>query len=191
MDQFRIFIRSRHYAFKTEKTYCFWILSFIRFHQLKHPKEMANAEIEAFLEYQSVTRNVSSNTQKTALNALIFMYREFLRIDIKGLKFSYAVKPRQLPTVFTHTEAQHVITQLNDKAKLAAQLMYGCGLRISEATRLRIKDIDFTAKCILVRETKGDKSRRTLLPQAFVRPTSLRNRIEFTITSTRSAKWVW
>lgn len=168
MDQFRIFIRGRHYSFKTEKTYCFWVLSFIRFHKLKHPKDMSNTEIEAFLEYQSVTRHVSNNTQKTALNALIFMYREFLNIEIIGLKFSYAVKPRQLPTVFTHTEAQDIINQLNQKTKLPAQLMYGCGLRISEATRLRIKDIDFSSKCLLIRESKGDKSRRTLLPQSLL-----------------------
>ena len=170
MDQFRIFIRSRHYSFKTEKTYCYWVLFYIRFHQLKHPKTMGNAEIEAFLEYLSVTRNVSGNTQKTALNALIFLYREFMKIEIKDLKFCYATKPRKLPTVFTHDEAQAVINQLVYQQKLCAQLMYGCGLRISEATRLRIQDIDFGSNCILVRETKGDKSRRTLLPKALVIP---------------------
>ena len=99
MDRFRIFIRSRHYSFKTEKTYCYWVLNYIRFHKLKHPETMGNVEIEAFLEYLSVTRNVSGNTQKTALNALIFMYREFLKIDIKDLNFCYATKPRQLPTL--------------------------------------------------------------------------------------------
>jgi len=179
MDQFRTFIRSRHYAFKTEKTYCYWVLSFIRFHNMQHPNKMGNVEIEAFLEYQSATLNVSSNTQKTALNSLIFMYREFLKVDITGLKFAYAVKPRQLPTFFTHEEAQSVINELNDRALLPAQLMYGCGLRVSEATRLRIKDIDFTSKCILVRETKGDKSRRTLLPKSLY--TALTNQVELSL----------
>jgi integrase len=176
MDKFRNFIRSRHYSFKTEKTYCYWVLSFIRFHKLKHPMTMSNNEIEAFLEYQSVTRNVSSNTQKTALNALIFMYREFMKVEILGLKFQYATKPRQLPTVFTHTEAQGVINELTEKPKLCAQLMYGCGLRISETTRLRIKDIDFSENCIFARETKGNKSRRTLLPKILI--TALTNQVK-------------
>lgn len=166
MDRFRTFIRSRHYSFKTEKTYCYWVLYYIRFHKLKHPETMGNFEIEAFLEYLSVSRNVSGNTQKTALNALVFMYREFLKIDISNLKFSYATKPRQLPTVFTDSEAKAVINELADKQKLCTQLMYGCGLRISETTRLRNQDIDFGANCILVRESKGSKSRRTLLPKA-------------------------
>jgi len=168
MDRLRIFIRSRHYAFKTEKTYCYWVLSYIRFHQLKHPETMGKAEIETFLEYLSVSRSVCTNTQKTALNALIFLYREFMKTDVKDLKFRYATKPRQLPTVFTHDEAQAVINQLSEKQKLCAQLMYGCGLRISETTRLRIKDIDFGSNCIIVHETKGDKSRRTLLPNSLI-----------------------
>lgn len=175
MDLLRIFIRSRHYSFKTEKTYCYWVLCYIRFHKLKHPETMGNAEIEAFLEYQSAIRNVSSNTQKTALNALIFLYREFMKIDITGLKFRYASKPVQLPTVFTHEEAQGVINELKDKAKLCAQLMYGCGLRISEVTRLRIKDMDFSENCIFARETKGDKARRTLLPASLL--TQLNNQV--------------
>ncbi len=173
MDRFRMFIRSRHYSYTTEKTYCYWVLFYIRFHHYKHPKTMSNNEIEAFLQHLSVSRQVAGNTQKTALNALIFMYREFMKIEIKGLKFRYAVKPRQLPTVFTHQEAQAVIDNLPDKHKVCVQLMYGCGLRISETTRLRIKDIDFGMNCIIVRETKGDKSRRTLLPKVLFEPLKL------------------
>jgi integron integrase len=179
MDQLRNFIRSRNYSFKTEKTYCYWVISFIRFHKLKHPKAMGNVEIEAFLQYLSVTRHVSANTQKTALNALIFMYREFMKVDITGLKFQYATKPRQLPTVFTHSEAQCVINELVDKSKLCAQLMYGSGLRISETTRLRIKDIDFSSNCIFARETKGNKSRRTLLPRTLI--SALTNQVKMSL----------
>ncbi|WP_275113913.1 integron integrase [Psychromonas antarctica] len=168
MDQLRIFIRSRHYSFKTEKTYCYWILAYIRFNHLKHPETMGNTEIESFLEHLSVACSVSCNTQKTALNALVFMYREFMQREIKDLRFRYATKPRQLPTVFTHNEAQAVINGLSDKPKLCALLMYGCGLRISETTRLRIKDIDFGSDCIFVRETKGDKCRRTLMPKMLI-----------------------
>ena len=173
MDRFRVLIRSRHYAYKTEKTYCYWVCSFIRFHHYKHPEKMGNPEIEAFLQHLSVTMQVAGNTQKTALNAIIFMYREFLNVDIKGLKFKYATKPRQLPTVFTHLEAQSIIDKLSDNAKLCALLMYGCGLRISETTRLRLKDIDFGMSCIVVHETKGEKSRRTLLPNALLQPLKL------------------
>lgn len=170
MDRLRVFIRSRHYAFKTEKTYCYWVLAFIRFHKLKHPESMGNIEIEHFLQHLSVERNVTSNTQKTALNAITFLYNEFLDIEIKNLKFRYATQPRQLPTVFSHSEAQTIINQLANKQKLCAQLMYGCGLRVSESTRLRIKDIDFGSNCIFVRETKGDKSRRTLMPKMLISP---------------------
>ncbi len=173
MDRLRVFIRSRHYSYQTEKTYCYWVLFFIRFHHYQHPETMGNKEIEAFLEHLSVSRQVTSNTQKTALNAIIFMYSEFMKIEIKGLKFKYAVKPRQLPTVFTHQEAQAIIDNLFDKHKLCVQMMYGCGLRISETTRLRIKDIDFGMNCIVVRETKGDKSRRTLLPKTLLQPLKL------------------
>lgn len=170
MDRLRIFIRSRHYSFKTEKTYCYWVLCYIRFHKLKHPTTMGRHEIESFLEYLSVSRHVSINTQKTALNSLVFLYREFMGTDVENMKFSYAKKPRRIPTVFTHGEAQTIINQLENTHKLCVQLMYGCGLRISETTRLRIQDIDFGSNCILVRETKGDKSRRTLLPKALLSP---------------------
>ncbi|MEI6896624.1 MAG: integron integrase [Psychromonas sp.] len=169
MDRFRIFIRSRHYAFKTEKTYCYWVLYYIRFHKLKHPNLMGVAEIESFLEYLSVTCNVAANTQKTALNSLVFLYREFMKTDVSGLTFRYATKPRQLPTVFTHHEAIAVINEISESQKLCTQLMYGCGLRISETTRLRIKDVDFSMGCILVHASKGDKSRRTLLPKMLLK----------------------
>lgn len=168
MDRFRVFIRSRHYAFKTEKTYCYWVLYYIRFNELKHPNLMGVAEIEHFLEYLSVTCNVAANTQKTALNSLVFLYREFMKIDVTGITFHYATKPRQLPTVFTHDEALTVINEVSEVHKLCVQLMYGCGLRISETTRLRIKDIDFSMECILIHASKGDKSRRTLLPKTLL-----------------------
>lgn len=169
MDRFRMFIRSRHYAYQTEKTYCYWVLFYIRFHHYKHPETMRNHEIEAFLQHLSVARQVTSNTQKTALNAIIFMYREFMKIEINGLTFRYATKPRQLPTVFTHSEAQSIIDKLNGTSQLCTKLMYGCGLRVSETTRLRIKDIDFGMQCITVHETKGEKSRRTLLPKILIK----------------------
>jgi site-specific recombinase XerD len=103
---------------------------------------MGRVEVENFLEYLSAQRNVAPNTQKVALNALVFLYRKFLGQELGELKFTYAKKPRQIPTVFSHEEAQRVIMALNGQARLAASLMYGSGLRVSETTRLRVQDID-------------------------------------------------
>ena len=172
MDRFRLCIRARHMAFKTEKTYCYWVLSYIRFHNRKNPAEMGALEIERFLEYLSTQRNVAANTQKTALNAIIFMYHKFLTIEIGQLRYSYAKKPRQIPTVFSHEEASAVISALQGTHYLIASLMYGSGLRVSEAARLRIQDLELKLGYIMVREAKGAKMRRTLLPK------SLRERLE-------------
>ena len=164
MDQLRAFIRARHLSYKTEKTYTHRIKFFINHHGKKHPEHMHKAEVEDFLQYLSVQRNVSPNTQKTALNALVFLYDKFLNIQLGELKFQYATKPRQLPTVFTHEEAMKVIGELKGIDFLIASLLYGCGLRISEAIRLRVQDIEINSGYIVVRESKGEKSRRTLLP---------------------------
>ena len=165
MDRFRLCIRARHMAYKTEKTYCYWVLCYIRFHNRKNPVDMGATEIEQFLEYLSTQRNVAANTQKTALNAIIFMYHKFLDIEIGQLRFSYAKKPRQIPTVFSHEEASSVIDALQGTVNLIAALMYGSGLRISEATRLRVQDLEMKLGYIMVREAKGAKMRRTLLPK--------------------------
>lgn len=126
---------------------------------------MGALEIEQFLEYLSTQRNVAANTQKTALNALIFMYQQFLGVEISQLRFTYATKPRQIPTVFSHAEASAVIGALRGTHHLLASLMYGSGLRVSEATRLRIQDLELKLGFIMVREAKGAKTRRTLLPK--------------------------
>lgn len=164
MDRLRSFIRARHLAYKTEKTYCYWILYYIRFNGRQKPEEMGRVEVENFLEHLSAQRNVAPNTQKVALNALVFLYHKFLGQQLGELKFTYAKKPRQIPTVFSHEEAQRVIMALTGQSRLAASLMYGSGLRVSETTRLRVQDIDLSIDCINVREAKGMKSRRTLLP---------------------------
>jgi len=164
MDKFRLCIRARHLAYKTEKTYCYWVWCYIRYHNKKNPIDMGKAEVERFLEYLSTQQNVAPNTQKTALNAIIFLYHKFLQVDLGELKFTFAKKPRQLPTVFTHEEAIQVISRLKGVTKLIATIMYGSGLRVSEAVRLRIQDVDLPSQCLWVREAKGMKSRRTLLP---------------------------
>ena len=172
MDRFRLCIRARHLAYKTEKTYCYWVLFFIRFHKRKNPVDMGAREIEQFLEYLSTQRNVAANTQKTALNALVFMYHKFLKIEIGQLQYSYAKKPRQIPTVFSHEEASSVIGALRGTHHLIASLMYGSGLRVSEVTRLRVQDLEMGLRFIMVREAKGAKMRRTLMPN------TLRDRLE-------------
>ena len=113
---------------------------------------MAELEIEQFLEFLSTDRNVAANTQKTALNALVFLYEKFLGVEIGKLRFQYARKPTQIPTVFSHKEATEVLSYLHGAPWLAASLMYGSGLRVSEATRLRVQDIELNAGYIVVRE---------------------------------------
>ena len=127
---------------------------------------MGAQHIEQYLEYLSTQRNVAANTQKTALNALVFLHQQFLNKEIGKLRFSYSQKPRQLPTVFSHTEALEIIGYLRGIHFVIASLMYGSGLRISEASRLRVQDVDLKVGYIVVREAKGAKSRRTLLPES-------------------------
>jgi site-specific recombinase XerD len=141
MDQFRTHIRSKQLAYKTEKTYCHWVLRFIRFHQKRHPKDMGALEVDAFLSHLVVQRDCAVNSQKTALNALVFLYKQFMGRDLGTLCFAPSHRPRTLPTVFSHSEAMAVIGRLEGVYKLAVSLMYGSGLRVMEAMRLRIQEM--------------------------------------------------
>lgn len=177
IDRLRAFIRSQNLAYKTEQTYVQWVIRFIRFHNRRHPETMGEGEIRAFLNDLVVSRNVSQNTQKTALNALVFLYRRFLQRDLDDLQIKYARRERRIPVVFSHQEAVSVVSHLPKKYQLMANIMYGSGLRISECLRLRVMDVDFEMSTIIVREGKGGKDRRTLLPQSLVAP--LRKQIQF------------
>lgn len=169
MDQLRLFIRSRNLAYATEQTYVSWILRYIRYHNKKHPKDMGQNEIEAFLNYLVLQRYCSKSTQRTALNAIMFLYNKFLnRNDIGQLNYKSSKRHPRIPVVFTHEEAIKIINQLNGKHKLMTRLMYGSGLRISELIRLRVKDIDFGMSQIIIRNGKGDKDRITLLPERLI-----------------------
>jgi len=170
LDRLRNFIRLRGLAYKTEKTYVFWIKRFIRFHGRKHPEAMGSGEVEAFLSHLVLQANVSVATQRVALNALIFLYREFLGTPLEELQYEAARKPKKLPVVFSADEARRVIACLEGEYKLIAMLLYGAGLRISEALRLRIKDIDFGMQQLIVRKGKGGKDRITLLPDRLIEP---------------------
>lgn len=169
LDQLCAFIRLDGKSYSTENVYIYWVKQFILFHKKKHPAEMHAEEVQAFLSHLSLQLNAAPNTQKTALNALIFLYNRFLKKPIENLEFSYARKATRIPTVFSHEEAISVINQLNDSYKLMAQLMYGAGLRVSEVLRLRVKDIDFNMGFIQILDGKGFKD-RTTLPKTLIEP---------------------
>lgn len=166
MDRFRAFIRARHLAYRTEKTYCLWVRDFIRFHGRQHPETLAAQDVDAWLSYLANDRQVAINTQKTALNAVVFMYQQFLGRELGRLQFQRTTRGRRLPTVFSHAEAMAVLSHLEGEHRLAASLMYGAGLRVMETVRLRVQDVDFAESCLIIREAKGDNWRRTLLPRS-------------------------
>jgi integron integrase len=166
LDLLRADLRARGYAYPTEKTYLHWVKRFILYHGKRHPETMGKDEIELFLNYLAVERNVSPSTQRTALNALMYLYSKFLGRDPQQLQFQYArVKPR-LPAVLTHQEVCTVVQHMLGTPKLMVELLYGCGLRLQECLNLRIKDVDFGLNTITVREGKGDKDRATMLPNS-------------------------
>lgn len=180
MDRFRAFIRARHLAYRTEKTYCNWVREFIRFHDKRHPESMGPEEVNAWLSHLANNRNVAVNTQKTALNAVVFMYHQFLGRELGNLQFTNTNRGRKLPTVFSHDEAMSVLSNMQGTNRLVASLMYGSGLRVMEAARLRVQDVDFSEPCLFIRETKGDKWRRTILPASICE--SLKNQVEFALS---------
>jgi integron integrase len=165
LEQLRDVLRLKHYSYRTEQTYVDWVYRFIVFHNKRHPKDMGASEIEAFLTFLAVQRKVAASTQNQALSALVFLYRHVLHQDIDGhIDAVRAKQSRYLPTVLTHEEAIAVLSQLSGTYQLVSQILYGSGLRLSEALRLRVKDIDFAQSQIVVRDGKGGNSRITMLP---------------------------
>ncbi|ROS02085.1 integron integrase [Sinobacterium caligoides] len=156
-------IRLRGYSIRTEKTYLYWIRNYIRFHQYKHPRDMAGDEVKQFLTFLAVERHVAINTQKVALNALVFLYQKFMARELGELGFSLATKQRSLPVVITRHEIACILSQLQGRDRLMVQLMYGSGLRATECLRLRVQDIDMVNCSLTVRDGKGHKDRQTLL----------------------------
>jgi integron integrase len=169
LDQVRDKLRLKHYSIRTEQAYTGWIKRYIYFHGKRHPKDMGAAEIEAFLTYLAVEGNVSASTQNLAKSALLFLYREVLEIELPWLdNVTQAKVPKRLPVVLTVSEVQNVLSRLNGTHLLIASLLYGGGMRLMEAVRLRVKDVDFERREILVREGKGFKDRVTMLPEAVI-----------------------
>jgi integron integrase len=158
-------IRLSNYSLATERTYWVWVRQYLHFHHMRHPSEMGGPEISQFLSHLVLQKNVAVNTQKQALSALVFLYKQVLKfeeVDISAWQTSK--KPKTLPVVFSKQEANQVLAHLTDSPLLAALLMYGAGLRLQETLRLRVKDIDFGRGEITVRQGKGNKDRLTMLP---------------------------
>ena len=171
LDRVRDAIRLKHYSIRTEEAYVSWIKRYILFHDVRHPDEMGTAQVEAFLTHLAVKENVAASTQNQAFSALLFLYREVLHKDLDGhINALRAKKPKRLPTVLTKEEVHRVLGHLSGDHLLMAKLLYGSGLRLMECLRLRVKDIDFAQRQILVRDGKGEKDRVTMLPESLVAP---------------------
>lgn len=171
LDRMRDEIRSRHYSRRTEAAYCQWTRRFIRFHRLRHPREMSEPEVNAFLTHLAVHDKVSASTQNQALAALLFLYREVLGIPLGEMRdVVRAKRSERLPVVLSRDEVREVLAQLTGDRWLVASLLYGSGLRLLECLRLRVKDIEFDRHQLIVRGGKGGKDRSTLLPESLEPP---------------------
>jgi integron integrase len=174
LDRLRAAVRARHYSLRTEEAYVAWVRRYVVFHGKRHPDELGEAEINAFLSDLAVTRKVSASTQNQALSALLFLYRDVLGRTVDSLgDVVRARRPARLPVVLTAAEVKAVLSRLEDEPRLVATLLYGSGMRLMEALRLRVKDVDFALNQILVRDGKGQKDRRTMLPASLAEPLRL------------------
>ena len=171
LDQLREQIRLRHYSLRTEQAYVGWVRRFIIFHGRRHPATMGAPEVEAFLSHLASERNVASATQGQALSAVMFLYKAVLKTDLPWLQnVVRSTRPRRLPVVLSQAEARSVIGHMQGVHWLIAGLLYGSGLRVLEALRLRVKDVDLKIQQLTVRDGKGGKDRVTVLPVALLAP---------------------
>jgi len=169
LDQVRERIRYLHYSLRTEQAYVHWVRAFVRFHGLRHPRDMGAPEVEAFLSWLAGERRVAVATHKQALAALVFLYRQVLALDLPWLAEIGRPKSRvRLPVVLTHAEVARLLLLIDPPHRLLAQLLYGTGMRIMEGIRLRVKDVDFERQALVVREGKGAKDRVVMLPASLV-----------------------
>ncbi len=171
LERMRIHLRTRHYSIRTEEAYIDWARRFIVFHGKRHPQEMGAAEVEAFLSHLAVDRQVSASTQNQAKAALLYLYKQVLETDLPWLNEVVQAKtPKRLPVVLTPTEVRELLLHMDGTTGLIAQLLYGTGMRLLEALRLRVKDVEFARREIVVREGKGNKDRVTVLPENLIAP---------------------
>lgn len=170
VDELRRSIRRRNLAYTTEKTYVHWIKVFIRFNRMRHPDTLGARHVDAFLSWMANERHASPGTQAIALNALVFLFEKHLERELGDLDFSRAKPRHRVPQVLTHAEALDIIGGMRGVTRLMIQIMYGSGLRQAECCSLRIKDVDFGMRELIVRGGKGRKDRRTVLPQSLETP---------------------
>jgi len=171
LDRVREVLRRKHYSIRTEEAYVGWIKRFVLFHDKRHPRELGLPEVDAFLTDLAVHQGVAASTQNQALSALLFLYSEVLQQPLDGpVQAVRAKQPERLPTVLTRDEVGRVLDALSGMHRLMAQLLYSSGLRLMECVRLRIKDVDFAQRQIVVRDGKGGKDRVTMLPERLVTP---------------------
>lgn len=168
LDQLREHIRYRHYSLRTEEAYVHWVRAFVRFHgSARHPREMGRAEIEGFLTWLAAERQVSPSTHKQALSALLFLYQHVLGQELPWMaELGRPKRQVRLPVVLTHAEVSQLLAALPQEHRLVGRLLYGTGMRLLEGLRLRVKDVDFARRVIIVRDGKGGKDRVVMLPAA-------------------------
>lgn len=177
MDRVREAIRVRHYSYRTEQTYLQWIRRYILFNNKRHPTEMGKTEVTAFLSHLATQRDVSASTQNQDLSAILFLYRHVLEQELEWLDdVVRAKRSTYLPTVLDRDQVQNLFLHLSGVHKLVSQLMYGTGLRLMEALRFRVGDLDFSYGQIVVRSGKGAKDRITMLPKSLF--PALRSQLE-------------
>jgi len=171
MEQVRAALRVKHYSIRTERTYVHWIKRFIHFHGLRHPSELGEKEVADFLTHLAVSDRVAASTQNQALNSLVFLYKNVLERPLGDITGAVRAKrPERLPVVLTQDEVRRVFARLNGVPWLVACLLYGSGLRITEGVRLRVKDVEFERRAIIVRDGKGAKDRIVTLPDEVIEP---------------------
>lgn len=178
LDLVRNEIRLRHYSIRTEKAYVDWITRFILFHNKRHPQELGADHVSSFLTYLATRQNVAASTQNQALNALVFLYKHVLKVELDELdNMVRAKKPKKLPVVLSREEVQRLLAVLPGSYWLMGALLYGSGLRLMECLRLRVQDIDFDYSQVLIRHGKGNKDRRSMVPQKCLDP--LKRQIDY------------
>lgn len=164
-------MRTRHLAYRTEQAYLQWIRRYVKFHGRRHPRDLGAPEVEAFLTHLAVASKLGSATQNQALQAVLFLYRNVLDIELPWLgNVTRATLPKRIPVVLTVMEVRSVLAQLDDTAWLMASLLYGSGLRLMEAHRLRVKDLVMERGEVIVRDAKGGRDRVTVLPAVLIEP---------------------
>ncbi|MGP1685262.1 MAG: integron integrase [Giesbergeria sp.] len=169
LERLRDHLRTRHYSIRTEATCVDWARRFILFHGKRHPQEMGGADVEAFLTHLAVDRQVSASTQNQAKAAILYLYKQVLQIELPWLdEVVQAKTPKRLPVVLTTREVRDLLLHMHGTTGLIAQLLYGTGMRLLEALRLRVKDVEFARREIVIREGKGNKDRVTVLPENLI-----------------------